>query len=232
MGRWLERYERGLRSQVWMEMTGEGADLRADERSFADALSVAHATMRRARANVERLVELLPSIGYEFAAQPFVPAPPTAAAELDELEARIGLLPLALRVWFEEVGQVNLVGAHPGWSFDYPDPLVVEASVEYALAEFGERGSAFELAIAPDHLHKADVSGGMPYALTIPTPGADGLLLWEPQQTTFVNYLRLTFAAGGLPGWRRGAGEVQDWALPPTPMPPELEEVARRLAPL
>ena len=45
------------------------------------------------------------AIGYTFEADPFAPASPGVADELDMLEARIGQLPLALRIWFEEVGR-------------------------------------------------------------------------------------------------------------------------------
>jgi hypothetical protein len=227
---------------VWAEMTSAGADLRSDAAAWEDARAVARETMRRARANVERLVELLPSIGYEFSEEPFVPPPPDVGAQLDSLAARIGLLPLALRAWFEEVGQVNLVGRHPGWEFAYPDPLVVEAPVDFVLSEFEDwledrgtewdQGSVFELPIAPDFLHKADVSGGAPYSLAVPNAAADGLLLWESTQTTFVNYLRLAFQAGGMPGWFRRPGELDDWALPPSAPPPELADIAARLLPL
>lgn len=244
MGRWLERYDRGQRAAVWTEMIGLGADLRDDDEALRDADLVARRTMRRARTNVERLVELLPAIGYEFAGTPFVEADASAPGQLDELEGLIGVLPLSLRVWFEEVGQVDLVGCHPGWDFAYFDPLVVKAPVDFIRSEFADwehdrgtewdRGSTFEVSIAPDVLHKADVSGGPPYSIAVPNPAADGLLLWEPRQTTFTNYLRIAFATGGMPGWDpAGAGAaVGDFTAPATPPPPELVELARRLEPI
>jgi hypothetical protein len=186
-------------------MVALGPDLRRVAEDLDDAIAVARAAMRRARANVERLVAELPAIGYEFEAEPLVSPPPDAARLLDELEAEIGRLPLALRIWFEEVGQVNLDGRHPDWELDYPDPLVVEAPIDYIREEYRdwrESGPAeFELALAPDALHKADVSGGPPYSMTVPDDGADGLLLGEPHETTFVNYLRIAFRAGGMPGF-------------------------------
>lgn len=239
MGRWLERYQDGQCSQVWTEMTSLGADIRSDDESLADAKAVGRETMRRVRANVEQLVELLPGIGFEFEREPFIPPSENASQELDELERTIGRMPLALRLWFEEIGEVDLVGRHPAWDFDYPDPLVVQAPVGYVLSEFEEfehdrgtewdRGSAFEVPIAPDYLHKADVSGGMPYSMAVPNAGADGLLLWEPHQTTFVNYLRIAFAMGGMPGWQRHPALLEDWASPPSAPPSELVAIARRL---
>lgn len=228
---WLERYGRGETAEVWAEMANAAVN---DE-----ARAVARETMRRVRANVERLVELLPAIGYAFDEEPFVPAAAGAPEELDVLEGRIGRLPLALRVWFEEVGQVNLNGRHPAWTFKYPDPLVVQAPVDYLMSEFEEweedrgtewdQGPVFEVPIAPDYLHKADVSGGAPYSLAVPNAGVDGPLLGEPNQTTFVRYLRLAFRVAGMSGWQRAPGSVPDWAMPPTAPPRELDEIARQM---
>jgi hypothetical protein len=69
----------------------------------------------------------------------------------------------------------------------------------------------------------------MPYGLTVPNPAADGLLLWELHQTTFVNYLRIAFAMGGMPGWQREPALLEPWALPDEPPPSFLRELAQEL---
>lgn len=210
-----------------------------------EALPVSRETMKRARANVECLVEQLPRLGYQFEASalgsPFVPATDSTAAELDMLEREIGVLPLSLRIWFEEVGQVSLVGHHPDWKCGYLDQLVVEAPVDYIRSEYEGwehdrgtewyRGPTFQLPIAPDYLHRADVSGGPRYALDVPNPAADGLLLWEPHQTTFVNYLRIAFASAGMPGWRGNVSALYDWAVPGEGLPDALEGLAQKMLP-
>jgi hypothetical protein len=62
----------------------------------------------------------------------------------------------------------------------------------------------------------------------LPDNGVDGLLLWEPHQTTFVNYLRICFRFGGLPGW-----DARDGATRPTVRrPPVLAELAAALLPI
>lgn len=220
-------------------MTSLGAELRSDSEALAEATAVARETMVRVRRNVEQLIERLPSFGFEFEADPLVPPPADAAAQLDTLEAEIGFLPIALRIWFEEVGQVNLNGTHPEWSFEFPDPLVVDAPVEYICSEYEtwaadrgsewDRGTGFEVPVAPDYLHKANVSGGMPYGLAVPNPGADGLLLWEPHQTTFVNYLRIAFRMGGMPGWQREPALLEEWALAPESPPGWLLDLGNEL---
>ena len=242
MSRWIERYRSGQRRQVWTEMTSLGADVRADADGLQDARVITRETMVRARHNVERVIEELHARGFEFEADPLVPPSSGTAAQLDALEAEIGLLPLALRSWFEEVGQVNLNGRHPAWTFEYPDPLVVEAPIDYIRSEYeqwseargtqSDRGALFEMPVAPDYLHKANVSGGMPYGIAVPNPGADGLLLWEPHQTTFVNYLRIAFRMGGMPGWQREPALLEEWALADEAPPRWLLDVGEQLLPL
>jgi hypothetical protein len=199
--------------------------------------------MGRVRTNVERLLELLPKAGYVFASEPglpvFEPPPADIGDRLDQLEAQVGPIPLALRCWYEQVGRVNFVGEHPGWDYDSPDPLVVDAPVDFVLSEYADwqadKGTAwdrggFTVDLAPDDLHKAGISGGPPYGLAVPNPGADGLLLWERHQTTFVNYLRICMRWAGMPGWDRGA--LDGWARPATPVPTVLSEVSNVLLPI
>ena len=242
MSRWIARYRDGQFRQVWTEMTSLGEDLRSDAADLEEARAVVVETMARARHNVEVLIRELPAHGFVFEGEPLVPPSPNVAAELDALEAEIGLLPLALRGWFEAVGNVNLNGRHPQWSFEYPDPLVVDAPIEYIRSEYEawatdrgtewDRGTSFEIPIAPDYLHKANVSGGMPYGMAVPNGAADGLLLWEPHQTTLVNYLRLAFGMGGMPGWQREPALLEEWALPHEAPPRWLLALGQRLLPL
>ena len=242
MSSWVERYRDGQCRQVWTEMTSLGTDLRTDADAFEAARAVTRETMLRARHNVERLIEQLPQHGFEFEAVPLVPPPADIGSQLDALDSEVGVLPMALRGWFEEVGNVNLNGRHPAWSFAYPDPLVVEAPVDFIRSEFEAwshdlgtewaRGTIFEVPLAPDYLHKANVSGGGPYALAVPNPGADGLLLWEPHQTTFVNYLRIAFQMGGMPGWVREPQLLEEWALPAEQAPRWLVELGEGLLPI
>jgi hypothetical protein len=114
------------------------------------------------------------------------------------------------------VGDVWLVGTHPDWPESAAaDPLVIELEgsmhpdasiVDYfsdeleAHEEAGGAASAgrFELPVAPDRLHKANVSGSSPYGFVVPDAGADGLFAAEVT-IPFVTYLRSVFAGGGFP---------------------------------
>jgi hypothetical protein len=235
---WLDRYRRGQGARVWAEMTGIGADIRRTE-WWPEARAVAAETMVRARANVERLLVGLPALGFEFEnPMPKVLDPPsrTIVAELDELERVTGSLPLSLRAWYEHVGNVNLAGANPAWQYELTDPLVVDAPLDYVRSEFDDWLSSrstpwarptFRIPIAPDALHKANISGGSPYEIDVPTEAADGLLLWEPGQTTFVSYLRHAFQWAGLPGWDPASERYHSYA--PGPVPPGIPQLAAEL---
>ena len=132
---YLERYLAGDHEQVWAELVALGAAVR-DEPLYPDALAVARETMRRVRWNIETLVPRLRDVGYEFgygwlAEEPyrrftfeaiaeierecphFRPPLPDVRERIIELEALVGVLPLALRAWYEVVGTVNFVGKAP-----------------------------------------------------------------------------------------------------------------------
>ena len=60
------------------------------------------------------------------------------------------------------------------------------------------------LELSADYLHKDNISGGPPYSLEITKhPGFDGLFLNEPNNTTFINYLRICIDNCGFPLIRR-----------------------------
>ena len=142
-----------------------------------------------------------------------VPPGPTAAREVAQFEKQFGALPLSLRAFYEVVGEVNLMGRHPAIDPPNnpiaPDPLVVHGLDEGMVLdeddsedqddEDTERSRS--LVIAPDDLHKANVSGGDPYTMTIPDLRVDGELLDERHGLFFVDYLRLAFRFGGFPGY-------------------------------
>jgi len=90
------------------------------------------------------------------------------------------------------------------------DPLVVQAAellseemvqdwMETTEGE-DEDDEGYYASIAPDIHHKANFSGSGGYDIRLPDPAADAPLLNEEHDTTFVNYLRLSFQWGGFPG--------------------------------
>lgn len=227
MPSFLERYRSGEFEQVWDELRHLGHRVRTPP-LFADAQGVARETMRRARANIERLIPRLEDLGFRFAYEPDsakrVPAwwgdsepvyePPRTHADrfLNVAELTVGPLPLSLRAWWEVVGSVNFIGMHADWpDIDVTDPIVVgpvemlegiaEKHREW-LKEVEEENLSdcpFGVDIAPDNYHKANCSGGSPYSVEFPCVNADGLFDGGPM--TFVQYLRNAFRWGGFPGF-------------------------------
>src|SRR5262249_45471431 len=105
------------------------------------------------------------------------------------------------------------MGIHPSWP-ELLDPLVVygpDAAIydlddwETSVLEREIDGSRpFEAALAPDDLHKDNISGGPPYGAVLPSAPADFILQNERHKLLFVPYLRLAILSwGGLPGLDR-----------------------------
>lgn len=235
---YLERYMAGEYEPVWTELVALRAAVRA-EPLYTDALAVARETMRRVRYNIETLIPRLETLGYVFGygwvdpdedtwakanPPPFSAPPRDVEARLLDFERRAGVLPLALRAFYEEVGGVNFVGTPPeDWAdtawWHEPlrsdgdpdakryglDPLFVYPfeEVEACQHGLGEPGKPFAVPIAPDHLMKFHISGLDDYTVKTPNAAIDARLRLEWHRTTFVNYLRICFRWGGFPGFER-----------------------------
>jgi hypothetical protein len=217
---WLERYRGGEQAAVWHELRQLGARVR-EPAYLPEAQAVSDEMARRARHNVETIVERLTAEGYRFHSNddeqtpetPFFPASPRGEATAAWLESTFDAVPLTLLSWLRIVGDVWLVGTHPAWDASSSgDPLVVELEgsrypdspiVEYFEGdreawEHDGRGEPFVLPVSPDHLHKDDVSGGAPYGFLLPDACADAM--WRHESTMpFVDYLNWVFAHGGFP---------------------------------
>jgi hypothetical protein len=220
---YLERYRNGEYERVWDELQSLGSTVR-QEPYYSLARGVATETMRRVRHNCDLIIPRLRALGHVFdaypdgssyytqgARAPRVPPSEADLADIAELEERVGLIPLSLVAFWQEVGTVDLVGMHPSWP-EGLDPLVVyppEVAISdlddwEARVEEGEEDGAgrFEVGLAPDELHKDNVSGGAPYSVALPDSSADFMLLYEPNKLLFVPYLRLAILRwGGFPGY-------------------------------
>jgi len=223
---WLSRYLAGQREQVWHELRQLGSTIRQHAEFTGEAQQVCDEMARRARQNVEVIIERLSADGYRFHSNddeqtPMTPhAPPTATAaeQADWLQERFGAVPMTLRSWVRLVGDVWLVGTHPQWSSSASaDPLVIElegslhpgtASIRDYFAEEwnGWRewqaedadAGVFVLPLAPDRFHKENVSGGSPYGMILPDDCVDGLFVGGTTMP-FVSYLNWVFDHGGFP---------------------------------
>jgi hypothetical protein len=225
---WLDRYRAGEHEQVWHELRQQGDRVR-DGAMEHEAREVCDEMARRARHNVEVLVGRLREQGYVFhsnddSREPVEPhRPPTAEADslANWLESRFGPIPMALSSWVRIVGDVWLVGTHHAWpESSAADPLVLEVEGsrysgvsmrEHFESEFeawqewsnnGEDGR-FEIPVAPDRLHKANISGGAPYGFPVPDRTAEGLFKADVAMPS-VSYLNHVFHHGGFPATAPG----------------------------
>jgi hypothetical protein len=142
------------------------------------------------------------------------------------LDERFGPVPMVLSSWLRLVGDVWLVGSHPEWpESSAADPLVLEVEGSrypgmsmrqhyenefdawQEWADDNPDAEGFALPVAPDALHKANVSGGDPYRVPVPDGTAEGLFVAESPMP-FVSYLNLVFRRGGFPG-EQAAGDAQ-----------------------
>lgn len=191
----------------------------------ADAQEVCDEMARRARHNVEHIVERLTEQGYRFhtnddeqtAEKPHRPPTAGAPALADWLQERFEMVPMTLLSWVRIVGDVWLVGTHPQWPESASaDPLVLQVEGahdpdtsirDYFDDEYEEwtewsaedpEAGPFILPLAPDRLTKDNVSGESPYGIVLPDACVDGLFVTETTMP-FVAYLNWIFRNGGFP---------------------------------
>lgn len=222
----LTRYQRGEHLEVWRELR---VHPRIEGALREEALAVARATMERVRQNVALLVERLSARGWKaLGGRLHTPLGEEDRRAMTEVERRIGApLPPSLRAFWEVVGGVDLVWDYndDAGDFDLPealveaDPLAVDPArvATYLFEEWEERIDAvrpelrdpYNLDLAPDRFHKANISGGAPYGIDLPFLGADPIWRGEAHELPFVDYLRLCFRWAGFP---RLEHEPERWA--------------------
>lgn len=219
----MVRYGAGEHASVWDEIRrlGEVDAERRDEVS-----EVSRLTMRRARPQIERIVEGFMHEGLEAASSELpirLPPPVDVSARLGRIELVHGPLPAAFTACLSEIGSVWLCGDVPtlGLTYEttvarsmppgggYPDPLSLPTIdyLEWSFEEWDsdspdEQPTPMEFEFAPDELHKAGVSGGT-HDIELPSRVADPVIsgVAGRPKITLVEYLRASVAWGGLPGY-------------------------------
>ncbi len=137
--------------------------------------------------------------------------------------ASFGCIPLSLQYFYKLVGGVNFV-----WDFetsekflwDRADPIQIyslDSVVEIVTGKYWKEeiqeyvndesvGYAF-IELSPDDLHKDNVSGGPAYAIKISkTQTVDSDFVNDPNETSFINYLRICCEHCGFPGLKLSSG--------------------------
>jgi hypothetical protein len=137
-------------------------------------------------------------------------------------------LPASLQAFWDRVGGIDFVWDYntdeqapdlgSGLAMAEMDPLCVWSAkhMKGLLSEWEGRRSEVDpelddpwnLDLAPDYLHKANISGGAPYGIELPHLGADPIFINEEHGLRFVEYLRLAFRWAGFPRLERHAQNV------------------------
>jgi hypothetical protein len=220
----VARYGRGEHEAVWQELR-EHASITGDLRM--EALALGHETMKRVAQAADVVANRLAKRGWQALSGALRTTPHREDSRIvARIEAITGApLPPSLLAFWEVVGGIDFVwnyqqrAAPPdldvGVDLDQMDPLAVEPprTVSYLFEEWEDACSGvdaelidpFHLDLAPDYLHKADISGGAPYGIELPFAGADPVFVNEAHELPFVDYLRLAFRWGGFPRLERHA---------------------------
>lgn len=194
---------------------------------YHEAISYLRLVFARARYFIDIATENLVNDRYVFAFpnEKRGKSDPSVLDRAVELaESKRIYLPLSIVAWISEIGNVNFCGTHPEWgktgyAFEgntnevlYTDPLFFELDKEsilyqyeewlYQIEECGEDEiGPFKISISPDYIHKANVSGGVPYEVYADKMQFDSFLLNERHGGGVIYYLRNSLYWGGFPGF-------------------------------
>ena len=225
-----ERYINGHTEQVYKDIYSLGQDAFLPA-NLPDIEKVLTETLERVAHNLDIIYSELKSINYLFKSQPeynferplHKPLPDTniLLEKLDNAVRPFGFVPLSLKFFYKIVGGVNFVWDYKtngAFKWEMADPIQIaslDAVVEEVTDEYWQEdiqqyvddenfGNAF-VNLAADSLHKDNISGGEAYAIQITNePSIDGNFMNEPNETTFINYLRICFQYCGFPGLTMG----------------------------
>jgi len=188
------------------------------DKYFDDVQSVLTETFNRIDFNLKIIFSELKNIDYAFKTEfrfnfekPLLaPFPDTdeLLVKLDAAVSDFGHIPLSLKLFYKIVGSCNFAldyDNQPEMFWECADPIQInslddivnyvshEDWTEYLSEILEDDNSQLPyLELAPDYLHKDNISGGLPYSIQLTKqPSIDGLFLNEPNETTFIDYLRI-----------------------------------------
>jgi hypothetical protein len=223
------KYINGQTEQVYQDIYALGQDAFLPA-NLPDIEKVLTETFQRVAYNLEIIYAELKNINYLFKTDPkfnferplHKPLPDTKILleKIDLAVKPFGFVPLSLKFFYQIVGGVNFVWdyeTNEDFLWEMADPIQIcslDAQVEMVTDKYWNEdihqyfdnedfGKAF-LDLSADDLHKDNVSGGQAYAIQITKkPSVDSTFMNEPNDTTFINYLRICFEYCGFPGITR-----------------------------
>jgi hypothetical protein len=207
-----ERYKNGETRTVYADIMSLG-EKSFHKEHYKDIQNVLHETCMRASFNLSLIYNELSSIGYNFCKgtqynfqRPIVkPLPDTEKLlqRLDRIVKPYGHVPESLKTFYKIIGGCNFA-----WDYDSNDEIPWEGAdpiqiiplddLVSELVEMEEDPIEY-LDLSADYFHKDNISGGPAYAIEITErPVIDGHFLHEEHDTTFMDYLRITFENCGF----------------------------------
>lgn len=224
-----DRYINGETEEVYQEIYALGQEAFLPT-NLPEIEKVMTETFQRVAYNLDIIYKELKSVNYLFKENPkynfekplHKPLPDTELLleQLDNAVKPFGFIPLSLKFFYKIVGGVNFVWdyeTNEDFMWEMADPIQIaslDSAVEEVTYEYWEEeiqqyvddeefGCAF-LNLSADDLHKDNVSGGQAYAIKITNePTIDSIFMNEPNDTTFINYLRICFEYCGFPSITR-----------------------------
>ncbi len=212
----IERYNNGETVEVYQDIYNLGENA-FNAAYLNDVTEVLNETFRRVKFNLGIIHKALLDMDYklrtEFSYHSQAPlTEPLKNCEkmlkkLDKTVKPFGYVPLSLKTFYRIVGSCNFTWDYENYEelhWEYADPLEIIAlddifdeewqeMMEEMREEEGEESPVY-LDFSGDYYHKDNVSGGAPYAIEITEkPSIDSRVLFDDVETTFINYLRLSF---------------------------------------
>ena len=201
----LDRYLSGEHKLVYDEILALG-DTAFNRKTYPDVEAVLVETFRRVSYNLDIIYKNLLAIHYNFKKdckydfeKPLLK--PAAKVEkllgrLDKTVKRKGHVPISLKCFYRAIGACNF-----GWDYDSDDNIPWEGAdpiqicpLNDLLEEMLSDDEIEELGLSADYLIKDNISGGPQYSLEITkAQSVDGKFLNEEHDTTFIDFLRITF---------------------------------------
>lgn len=192
---------------------------------FDDVNATLTETFNRVAFNLQIIYKELRNINYVFKKEfiynsdrPLVlplPNNDELIADLENAVADLGKIPLSLKLFYKIVGTCNFAwdyNSQPNLLWEGSDPIQIDSLddiVKYVttddwkeyISDLLESDEMPALELAADYLHKDNISGGPAYSLQITeNDSLDSLFLNEPNETTFIDYLRICMESCGFPG--------------------------------
>lgn len=214
---YFKRYISGEKKKVWEELGNLGG-LIYEPPYYNEGLEICQHACEITLKNLKSIIEELKRIEFKFGSEsdddfkqhdPLYPPSQAAINLVEWLEERFGKISLIAKTFIITVGDVNLNGTHEKWNNEFLpiDPFIMEFDcTRYgedpkayfegemeAWEDYHEDDEMFGLPFAPDHLHKANISGGLPYKLLVPSNCINPMLDLDGEKMTMVDYLNLNF---------------------------------------